>query len=128
MSLPVVIAIALLLVVAALVAKKVLTPGAEEPQSPTPTAPSPRFQQADDFPNHERQQLFAWLVTEASRQTGSDLEQDVLAIHRLGEAAAKALEELEANGHSEVNLPFLTADSKGPKHFSTHLTRDNWRG
>lgn len=128
MSLPVVIAIALVLVVAALVAKKVLTPEAEEPRSPPSGVPSRGLSQAGDFASHEQQQLFAWLVTEASRHTGSHLEQDVLAMQRLREAAAKALEELEAKGRTEVNLPFLTADSKGPKHFSTKLTRDNWRG
>ena len=48
---------------------------------------------------------------------------DALALQRLKEAAEKAKIELSSNQQSEINLPYITADSSGPKHFVHKLTR-----
>ena len=126
MSLPVVIVLALLLIAAVLVVKRVLTPAEDQHSASPAPMPRPSLQQSG-FSHPDQQKLLSWLVGEASRLTGTPLERDGLAMQRLSEAAAKALDELEANGEAEVNLPYLTADSGGPKHFVTRFTRDDWR-
>jgi molecular chaperone DnaK len=63
------------------------------------------------------------LVDEFKRDQGIDLKQDKAAIQRLKEAAEKAKIELSTTMESEVNLPFITADASGPKHFTLTLTR-----
>jgi hypothetical protein len=63
------------------------------------------------------------LLTMASRDTGVDLSSDPIAKQRLAERAASAIEELRSSDSCEINLPFIAADAKGPKHFSTSLTR-----
>ncbi len=57
------------------------------------------------------------------KQEGIDLRKDKLALQRLKEAAEKAKVELSSSSQTEVNLPFITADSAGPKHFNYSLTR-----
>ncbi|MGI9392525.1 MAG: Hsp70 family protein, partial [Parvibaculales bacterium] len=52
------------------------------------------------------------------KQEGIDLRKDKLALQRLKEAAEKAKVELSSSSQTEVNLPFITADSAGPKHFN----------
>ncbi len=56
-------------------------------------------------------------------ETGIDLSQDKMAMQRLKEAAEKAKHELSSSMETEINLPFLTADASGPKHFSARLSR-----
>ncbi|MBR2012031.1 MAG: molecular chaperone DnaK [Alphaproteobacteria bacterium] len=63
------------------------------------------------------------LITEFKSQTGIDLSGDKLALQRLKEAAEKAKIELSSKTSTDINLPFLTADASGPKHFNTTLTR-----
>jgi molecular chaperone DnaK len=63
------------------------------------------------------------LVDEFKRDQGIDLHQDKAAIQRLKEAAEKAKIELSTTTESEINLPFITADASGPKHFTYTLTR-----
>ena len=63
------------------------------------------------------------LIEEFKSQTGIDLSNDKLALQRLKEAAEKAKIELSSKTSTEINLPFLTADATGPKHFNTTLTR-----
>lgn len=63
------------------------------------------------------------LVDEFKKQEGIDLSNDKSAVQRLKEAAEKAKVELSTTSESEINLPFITADAEGPKHFEYKLTR-----
>jgi molecular chaperone DnaK len=63
------------------------------------------------------------LVDEFKAASGIDLSGDKLALQRLKEAAEKAKIELSSKTTADVNLPFITADAGGPKHFNTTLTR-----
>ena len=63
------------------------------------------------------------LLDEFKKQSGVDVSKDKTAIQRLREAAEKAKIELSQSTQTEVNLPFLTADASGPKHFIYKLTR-----
>ena len=64
-----------------------------------------------------------FLLEEFKKQSGIDVSKDKTAIQRLREAAEKAKIELSQSQQTEVNLPFLTADASGPKHFIHKLTR-----
>src|SRR6187455_3555 len=64
-----------------------------------------------------------WLVAEFRRDQGIDLTQDKMALQRLYEAAEKAKIELSSAQETQINLPFITADSSGPKHLDVRLTR-----
>jgi molecular chaperone DnaK len=64
-----------------------------------------------------------WLVAEFKRDQGIDLAADNMALQRLYEAAEKAKIELSTTQETQINLPFITADSSGPKHLDTRLTR-----
>jgi molecular chaperone DnaK len=63
------------------------------------------------------------LLEEFKKQSGIDVSKDRTAIQRLREAAEKAKIELSQSTQTEVNLPFLTADASGPKHFIYKVTR-----
>lgn len=63
------------------------------------------------------------LVDEYKKDQGADLTSDKAAMQRLKEAAEKAKIELSTTQETEVNLPFITADASGPKHFTYTLTR-----
>ena len=67
--------------------------------------------------------VLKYLIDEFKSQTGIDLSNDKLALQRLKEAAEKAKIELSSKMSTEINLPFLTADASGPKHFNITLTR-----
>lgn len=73
----------------------------------------------DDFD----QKVIDWLVSEFKKQEGVDLSEDKLALQRLKEAAEKAKIELSSTQETEINLPFITADSDGAKHLNLTLTR-----
>ena len=73
----------------------------------------------DDFD----QRIIDWICDEFKREQGIDLKQDRMAIQRLREAAERAKIELSTLMQTEVNLPFITADSSGPKHLVMTLTR-----
>ena len=64
-----------------------------------------------------------YLADEFRKENGIDLRGDKLALQRLKEAAEKAKIELSSAMQTEVNLPFITADSSGPKHLAIKLTR-----
>src|SRR5687768_12955226 len=64
-----------------------------------------------------------WLVAEFKKAEGVDLSQDKMALQRLYEAAEKAKIELSSAQETQINLPFITADSSGPKHLDLRLTR-----
>ncbi len=69
------------------------------------------------------ERVVRWLVDEFRKEQGIDLSQDRQALQRLREAAEKAKIELSQLAQSEINLPFITADSSGPKHLAMTLTR-----
>ena len=64
-----------------------------------------------------------YLADEFQREQGINLRNDNLALQRLKEAAEKAKMELSTTTQTEINLPFITADASGPKHFVVKLTR-----
>ena len=63
------------------------------------------------------------LLDEFKKQTGMDVAKDTQALQRLKEAAEKAKIELSNQAQTDINLPYLTADSSGPKHLNLTLTR-----
>ena len=67
--------------------------------------------------------LIDYLSDEFKKDTGMDLHSDPLALQRLKEGAEKAKIELSTNTHTDVNLPYITADASGPKHLNIKLTR-----
>ncbi|EPJ46999.1 MAG: molecular chaperone DnaK [Osedax symbiont Rs1] len=67
--------------------------------------------------------LIEFLSAEFKKDTGIDLHNDPLALQRLKEAAEKAKVELSSAQHTDVNLPYITADASGPKHLNVKLTR-----
>jgi molecular chaperone DnaK len=73
----------------------------------------------DDFD----QRIIDWLAAEFQKENGIDLRGDRMALQRLKEAAEKAKMELSSVLQTEINLPFITADSSGPKHLNATLSR-----
>ena len=73
----------------------------------------------DDFD----EAIMKYLVDEFKKENGIDLSQDKSAMQRLKEAAEKAKIELSGMQQTNINLPFITADSTGPKHLDITLTR-----
>ena len=73
----------------------------------------------DDFD----EKIIGYLVAEFKKSNGIDLSQDKSAMQRLKEAAEKAKIELSGMTQTNINLPFITADSTGPKHLDITLTR-----
>ena len=69
------------------------------------------------------QALMDFLVAEFKKESGMDLQSDVLALQRLKDAAEKAKVELSSTEGTEINLPYITADQSGPKHLVLQLTR-----
>jgi len=77
------------------------------------------FLGGEDFDMH----LVNYLADEFQKEQGINLRNDNLALQRLKEAAEKAKIELSTTTQTEINLPFITADASGPKHFVVKLTR-----
>ena len=77
------------------------------------------FLGGDDFDNR----LITFFADEFKKDSGIDLRGDKMALQRLKEAAEKAKHELSSSSETDVNLPFITADSSGPKHFNIKITR-----
>src|SRR5574341_1444877 len=73
----------------------------------------------DDFD----QRIIDWMADEFLKQQGIDLRRDRMALQRLKEAAEKAKCELSTTLQTNINLPFITADSSGPRHLDLTLTR-----
>ena len=73
----------------------------------------------DDFDNRITQ----WMIDEFKKAEGVDLSADKMALQRLKEAAEKAKKELSSATTTNINLPFITATSEGPKHLDMNLTR-----
>ena len=77
------------------------------------------FLGGDDFD----QRVMDFLVDDFKKNNGIDLRQDRQALQRLKEASEKAKIELSTTMQTEINLPYITADSTGPKHLVMNLTR-----
>jgi molecular chaperone DnaK len=69
------------------------------------------------------QKIINWLAEEFKKESGIDIRTDALARQRLDEAAEKAKIELSTAVETEVNLPFITSDASGPRHFLIKMTR-----
>ena len=73
----------------------------------------------DDFD----QRITDYMISEFKKTEGIDLSTDKMALQRLKEAAEKAKKELSSATTTNINLPFITANQDGPKHFDMNLTR-----
>ena len=73
----------------------------------------------DDFDKR----IMDWIVDSFQKEQGIDLRGDKMAMQRIKEAAEKAKIDLSGMTTTDINLPFITADANGPKHFETTLTR-----
>ena len=69
------------------------------------------------------QTLVDYLIGEFNKSDGIDLGKDPMALQRLRETAEKAKCELSTSKQTDINLPFITADSSGPRHLNISLTR-----
>ena len=76
----------------------------------------------DDFD----QVIIDWLAEEFKKDEKMDLREDPMALQRLKEAAEKAKVELSSSTQTEINLPYVTATSSGPKHLVRTLTRSQF--
>ncbi len=72
------------------------------------------------------QRIVDWMIETFKQETGIELQSDRLALQRLKEAAERAKCELSTATESQLNLPFIAADSTGPKHFNKTLTREKF--
>ena len=76
----------------------------------------------DDFDKR----VIDYIISEFKKDSGIDLGADKMAVQRLREAAEKAKIELSNTVETEINLPFITADSSGPKHLVLKITRSKF--
>ena len=76
----------------------------------------------DDFD----QVLIDFLVSEFKKENGMDISKDPMALQRLRESAEKAKIELSSSPQTEINLPYVTADSTGPKHLVMTITKSKF--
>ena len=90
--------------------------------APAPAMPrAPHLATAQDI---DASPLARWLCDQACTQTGLNLRGDPMALTRIAEAAKKARADIDAGGVAEVSLPYIGADSSGPKHFELRITRE----
>src|SRR5262245_31093067 len=78
----------------------------------------------DDFDNA----IVHWMLDEFKKEQGIDLSKDKMALQRLRDAAEKAKIELSGVSSTDINQPFITMDTTGPKHLSLTLTRSKLEG
>ena len=69
------------------------------------------------------EKIIEWIVNEFKNESGIDLSKDPMALQRVREAAEKAKVELSSSTETEINLPYLTMDANGPKHYVGKLSR-----
>src|SRR3984893_1278852 len=72
------------------------------------------------------ERIMNWMAEQFLADTGIDLRQDRLALQRLKEVAERAKCELSSATETNINLPFIAADTTGPKHFNKSLSRDQF--
>lgn len=77
------------------------------------------FLGGEDFDNA----LINFIAKEFKEKEGVDLKKDTLALQRLKESAEKAKRELSSRDQTDINVPYITADSTGPKHLNIKITR-----
>ena len=70
--------------------------------------------------------LIDWMVSKFKEESGIDVSSDSMATQRLREASEKAKIELSSSSSTEINLPYLSAGSEGPKHFVSKLSRSEF--
>jgi len=70
--------------------------------------------------------IIDWIVSEFKKSDGIDISKDPMAMQRIREAAEKAKIELSGTQSTTINLPYITADSSGPKHLSLTLSRSEF--
>jgi molecular chaperone DnaK len=80
------------------------------------------FLGGEDFDNR----VIEYVAKEFLKESGIDIRKDPLAVQRLKEASEKAKIELSTRQQTEINLPYITADSSGPKHLTLNLTRSKF--
>ena len=73
----------------------------------------------DDFDKR----IMDWVVAQFKLESGIDLSGDKMAMQRVKEASEKAKIDLSGMTQADINLPFITADATGPKHFETTISR-----
>ena len=76
----------------------------------------------DDFDK----KIIDWVVSEFKKSDGIDISKDPMAMQRIREASEKAKVELSGTQSTNINLPYITADSSGPKHLSLNLSRSEF--
>ncbi|MCD6330186.1 MAG: molecular chaperone DnaK, partial [Candidatus Cloacimonetes bacterium] len=76
----------------------------------------------DDFDK----KIIDWVVSEFKKSDGIDISKDPMAMQRIREASEKAKIELSGTQSTNINLPYITADSSGPKHLSLNLSRSEF--
>jgi molecular chaperone DnaK len=96
-----------------------LEDGKKEPQVHVKATGGDTHLGGDDFDK----KIIEYLVEEYKKQEGIDISKDPLALQRLKEAAEKAKHELSTTFETEINLPYISSDASGPKHFLMKLTR-----
>ena len=99
-------------------------------QGAFPEPPEPGVSKAAGGPaaapisDREVRAVVSWLLSQAFEQTGIRVADDRLAYQRIVEAAQKAVAELKTQDSFDVSLPYLTADTSGPKHLEARITRE----
>jgi len=76
----------------------------------------------DDFDKR----IIDWVVSEFKKSDGIDISKDPMAMQRIREASEKAKIELSGTQSTNINIPYITADSSGPKHLSLNLSRSEF--
>jgi molecular chaperone DnaK len=69
------------------------------------------------------EKIIEWIINEFKSESGIDVSSDPVALQRIREAAEKVKVELSSSSEAEINLPYLTVDSSGPKHHVGKLTK-----
>jgi len=72
------------------------------------------------------EKIINWIIEEFKSESGVDISNDPMAYQRVRETAEKAKVELSSSTETEINLPYLSADSTGPKHFVKKITRSKF--
>jgi len=72
------------------------------------------------------EKIINWVVEEFKSESGVDISNDPMAYQRVRETAEKAKVELSSSTETEINLPYLSSDSTGPKHFVKKITRSKF--
>ena len=93
--------------------------GGEDKQFEVLSTNGDTFLGGEDFD----QRIIDHLISEFKKETGIDLSKDTMALQRLKEGAEKAKIELSSSAQTDINMPYITADSTGPKHLNVKLSR-----